>query len=200
MGFISRTITLHLLLLFSPLVFSKTLLVLGDSISAGYGIEVQQGWVHLLQQSLGSQHTVINGSISGNTSGDGLARLPLLLNTHKPDIVIVELGGNDGLRGYPLTVLQKNLRSIIEQCQRVGANILLVGMQIPPNYGKRYSQQFQDVYPALAKQFQISLLPIFLESVVLKPGYIQNDGIHPTAIAQPELKDKVLSALQHLLR
>lgn len=200
MGFITRLMGLFLLLSFSQAGFTQTLLVLGDSISAGYGIERQQGWVNLLQQSLTTQHKVINGSVSGNTSADGLARLPLLLQQHSPDIVIVELGGNDGLRGYPLITLQKNLGRIIQLSQQAGAKVLLIGMQIPPNYGKRYSEQFQNSYPALANQYKVNLLPLFLESVVLKPGYIQNDGIHPAAIAQPELRDKVLSALSGMLR
>ena len=200
MGFITRLIGLLFLLAFSQMGFTQTLLVLGDSISAGYGIEVQQGWVNLLQQSLGAKHRVINGSISGNTTADGLARLPLLLQQHTPDIVIVELGGNDGLRGYPLIGLQKNLGKIIQASQQAGAQVLLIGMQIPPNYGKRYSEQFQNSYPAIASQYKVKLLPLFLESVALKPGYIQDDGIHPSAIAQAELRDKVLSALSGMLR
>lgn len=200
MGFITRLIGLLFLLAFSQMGFTQTLLVLGDSISAGYGIEVQQGWVNLLQQSLGAKHRVINGSVSGHTTADGLARLPLLLQQHTPDIVIVELGGNDGLRGYPLIGLQKNLGKIIQASQQAGAQVLLIGMQIPPNYGKRYSEQFQNSYPAIASQYKVKLLPLFLESVALKPGYIQDDGIHPSAIAQPELRDKVLSALSGMLR
>lgn len=197
-GYLRAFLCLLLLSGISQAAAAKKILVLGDSISAGYGIEVQKGWVNLLQLSLGSAHQVINASISGNTSGDGLNRLPPLLQQHKPDIVVVELGGNDGLRGYPLNGMQKNLGQIIQVSQRAGAKVLLIGMQIPPNYGKRYSEQFQNSYPALASQYKVNLLPLFLESVALKPGYIQNDGIHPAEIAQPELRDKVLQALQKL--
>lgn len=199
MGLIIRHMVLFLLLSFSPSGFSQTLLVLGDSISAGYGLDVQKGWVNLLQKSLGTQHKVINASISGNTSADGLARLPLLLQQHSPDIVIVELGGNDGLRGYPLTGMQQNLSKIIQASQQAGAKVVLMGMQIPPNYGKRYTEQFENSFPALAKQHNILLLNKFLESVVLKPGYLQEDGIHPSEIAQAELRDKVLQAVKPLL-
>lgn len=179
----------------------KTLLILGDSLSAGYGIEQRQGWVQLLQETLDDkgQHHVINASVSGETSGGGLARLPSLLSTHKPDIVVVELGGNDGLRGHPIKLLTKNLSDIAALCQKLGADVLLLGMRIPPNYGSRYTDRFTAIYSAVATKYNLTLVPFFLDQVATKSEWMQADGIHPKAAAQPQLLENVLLHLQPLL-
>lgn len=177
------------------------LLVLGDSLSAAYGIEVQQGWVSLLEQRLAAKypHRVINASVSGETTGGGLSRLPALLKQHQPALVIVELGGNDGLRGYPLNVMKQQLALIIETSRNAGAEVLLVGMQIPPNYGPRYTNRFRDIYTELAEQYDLPLVEFLLADVALSPELMQKDGIHPTAAAQEKMLDNVWPVLQPIL-
>ena len=177
------------------------ILVMGDSLSAGYGIDIQQGWVSLLEQELAKNHsiTMINASVSGETSSGGNNRLPALLSEHKPDIVILELGGNDGLRGQPLKLLEKNLQTMIDASRNANAKILLAGMQIPPNYGARYSNQFKELYGKLAQQNNISLIPFLLEGVGGNETLIQRDGIHPTADAQPIIVKNVLPELEKML-
>lgn len=177
------------------------LLVLGDSLSAAYGIEVQQGWVSLLEQRLAAKypHQVVNASVSGETTGGGLARLPALLEQHQPELVILELGGNDGLRGYPLNVMKQQIAQIIEKSRSAGAEVLLVGMQIPPNYGPRYTNQFRDTYTELAQQYDLPLVEFLLADVALQPKLMQKDGIHPTAEAQEKMLDNVWTVLQPLL-
>jgi len=180
----------------------RTIVVLGDSLSAGYGIEVQQGWVNLLAQRLASGgygYRVVNASVSGETTQGGLARLPRVLETHKPAIVIVELGGNDGLRGLPLDASQKNLARIIELSRDTHAAVLLLGMYIPPNYGPRYGQEFRDMFTALAKKYPVGFLPFLLDQVALKPELMQADGIHANAKGQPQLLDNVWPKLKPLL-
>ena len=179
-----------------------TVLVMGDSLSAGYGIQLEQSWVTLLQQELvkSTQSKVINASVSGETSGGGLARLPALLSKHKPDVVIIELGGNDGLRGQPINIMQDNLQAMITASQTVGADVLLAGMQIPPNYGPRYTKQFKETYVKLAEKNNISLVPFLLENVAAQSNLIQKDGIHPTAEAQPIILKNVLPVLVPLLK
>lgn len=180
-----------------------TLLVMGDSLSAGYGIKLEQGWVNLLQQQLMQTHPdtkIINASVSGETSSGGLARLPALLIKHHPDIVILELGGNDGLRGQPLKLLQQNLQSMINASNNAGAQVLLVGMQIPPNYGSRYTKEFKETYPALAEKNKLPLVPFLLEGVAGNPELIQNDGIHPKAEAQSQLAKNVAPILTKMLK
>jgi acyl-CoA thioesterase-1 len=182
---------------------SPTILVLGDSVSAGYGIESQQSWVSLLQAKLKSQgygYRVINASVSGETTTGGLARLPRALELHRPKIVIIELGGNDGLRGLPLATSRGNLQKMIEQSRAAGAQVLLLGMKIPPNYGPRYAQGFEDVFRELASRYQLAFEPFFLERIALEPGMMQEDGLHPTAKAQPIMLDTVWPVLQPLLR
>ena len=184
-------------------VLSPTILVLGDSVSAGYGIESQQSWVSLLQAKLKSQgygYRVINASVSGETTTGGLARLPRALELHRPKIVIIELGGNDGLRGLPLATSRGNLQKMIEQSRAAGAQVLLLGMKIPPNYGPRYAQGFEDVFRELASRYQLAFEPFFLERIALEPGMMQEDGLHPTAKAQPIMLDTVWPVLQPLLR
>ncbi|MEM7706061.1 MAG: arylesterase [Pseudomonadota bacterium] len=168
-------------------------LVLGDSLGAAYNLPLGSGWVDLLEQTLTEcQVGVVNASISGDTSAGGLARLPDLLETYQPSIVLVELGGNDGLRGLPTSKLYENLREIAVKSERTGARVVLAGMQIPGNYGARYRQAFSDVYPELAAELEIALIPFLLEGVALQPGMIQGDGIHPTGAAQPVILENVL--------
>lgn len=177
-------------------------LVMGDSLSAAYGIDVDDGWVHLLQTRLDAQNCsvrVINASVSGETSSGGLARLPTLLERYNPSLVILELGGNDGLRGQPLGTLQNNLSEMIELSRTAGAQPVLVGMQIPPSYGRRYADQFAQIYPALAKQHSLTLIPFLLDGVAGDLNLMQRDGIHPTAEAQPRILDNVWQHLQPLL-
>lgn len=187
-------------LLLSISVRADTIMVLGDSLSAGYGIDPSRGWVNLLQQQLGNDHTVINASVSGETSGGGLHRLPPLLREHTPDWIILELGGNDGLRGYPLTTVRHNLEQIIDTSTKSGGRVLLIGMHIPPNYGPRYSQQFSSLFTQLAETYNLPIITNFIDTVATSPELMQADGIHPTAEAQPLLMEQVLMALKPRLQ
>ena len=178
------------------------MLVLGDSISAAYGIQWEDGWVHLLERRLkrlDPTHRVVNASISGDTTGGGLARLPAALAAHDPELVIIELGGNDGLRGYPVASIRQNLEQLVEAAAAGGRKVLLVGMQIPPNYGRRYTSAFQSLFEEVADAHGVPLVPSFLEEVALKPGLMQRDGIHPTAEAQPMLLDALWPFVEELL-
>ncbi|BFM15548.1 arylesterase [Maricurvus nonylphenolicus] len=179
---------------------AETIMVLGDSLSAGYGIDPSQGWVNLLQQQLGDDHKVINASVSGETSGGGLHRLPPLLREHTPDWIILELGGNDGLRGYPLTTVRRNLEQIIDTSTKSGGRVLLIGMHIPPNYGPRYSQQFSSLYVELAENYDLPIIANFIDTVATSPELMQADGIHPTAEAQPLLMEQVFTTLKPQLK
>ncbi len=181
---------------------ADTLLVVGDSISAAFGLETGQGWVALLERRLverGLQYQVVNASISGDTSAGGLARLPALLATHHPQLVIIELGGNDGLRGQPPAQLQRNLAAMIDRSRTAGAGVMLLEVQLPPNYGPRYNQAFARVYTSLAEEKQVPLVPFFLEGVGGVPGMMQPDGIHPAATAQVKMLDNVWPILEPLL-
>jgi acyl-CoA thioesterase I len=177
------------------------IMVMGDSLSAGYGIDVNQGWVSLLEKELTKNYSVqiINASVSGETSSGGNNRLPALLKEHQPNIVILELGGNDALRGQPLKLLEKNLQLMIDDCKSIDAKIVLAGMQIPPNYGARYSNQFKALYPQLAEKNQLALIPFLLEGVGGNSNLIQRDGIHPTAEAQPLIVNNALPVLEKIL-
>jgi acyl-CoA thioesterase I len=180
----------------------RTVAVLGDSLSAGYGITVQQGWVNLLAQRIASEgygYKVVNASVSGETTQGGLARLPRVLQLHKPDIVIIELGGNDGLRGLPLATSRENLRRSIELARNAKARVVLVGMLIPPNYGPRYEQEFRDMYTTLAARYSIALVPFLLDKVALNPDLMQEDGIHANAKGQPRMLENVWPKLKPLL-
>ena len=180
----------------------STVLVLGDSISAAYGIQREQGWVQLLQERLANidpGYRVVNASISGDTTGGGLARLPAALETHDPALVIIELGGNDGLRGYPVPSIRKNLEQLVELAADDGREVLLVGMQIPPNYGYRYTRDFQSLFEEVASDQGIAVVPSFLEEVGVQPGLMQDDGIHPNASAQPMLLDALWPFVETLL-
>ena len=190
------------LMLWAQGAVAGTLLVVGDSISAAFGLDSRQGWVALLEKRLvheGFEHQVVNASISGDTSAGGAARLPALLVEHKPELVIIELGGNDGLRGQPPAQLQQNLASMVEQSQQAGAKVLLLGMKLPPNYGVRYTTAFAQVFTDLAEQKQVPLVPFFLEGVGGVPGMMQADGIHPTEAAQEILLDNVWPTLKPML-
>ena len=164
----------------------KTVLVLGDSISAAYGLQTENGepgWVQLLRQRLGSRHGVVNASISGDTTVGGLTRLPRTLAVHKPDIVIIELGGNDGLRGYPVTSIRANLLAMTEAVLVAGAKPVLAGMQMPPNLGPRYTQAFRELYTGIAAETGAALVPFLLEGIATDEALMQRDGIHPNAKA-----------------
>ncbi|HKS15452.1 MAG TPA: arylesterase [Pseudomonas sp.] len=177
-------------------------LVVGDSISAGFGLDTRQGWVTLLQQRLrdeGFDDKVVNASISGDTSAGGQARLAALLAAHKPEVVVLELGGNDGLRGQPPQQLQQNLASMIDRSRAAGAKVLLLGMRLPPNYGVRYTTAFAQVYETLANEKQVPLVPFFLEGVGGVPELMQADGIHPAQGAQKQLLENAWPAIKPLL-
>jgi acyl-CoA thioesterase I len=180
----------------------RTILVLGDSISAGYGIKVEEGWVVLLAQRLkvkGYGYRVVNASVSGETTSGGVNRLPRALALHKPAIVILELGGNDGLRGLPIATSRANLTRMIELARQSGARVVMVGMKIPPNYGPRYSGEFEAMFGELAKRYRLPLVPFFLEFVALDAALMQADGIHPNAKGQPRLLQNLWPALEPLL-
>ena len=190
------------LLLWAQGAVAGTLLVLGDSISAAFGLDTRQGWVSLLEQRLaaeGFDYQVVNASVSGDTSAGGLARLPTLLAEHRPQLVIVELGGNDGLRGQAPAQLQQNLAAMVQQSQKAGAKVLILGMQLPPNYGVRYTTAFAAVFPQVANQTGAALVPFLLEGVGGVPALMQDDGIHPGAAAQAQLLDNVWLGLKPLL-
>ena len=188
---ISSYLVLLTLCLSPTWVFAKTVMVLGDSISAGYGIEPQQAWVNLLQKRLDQQypkqHKVVNASVSGETTSGALARLPKLLQTHKPNVVVIELGGNDGLRGQPPQMIQKNLAQLIQQSQKANATVVVLGMKIPPNYGTAYSKAFENNYKVVSQQYKVKLLPFFLEGVAGNKSLMQKDLVHPNSKAQPIL-------------
>lgn len=178
------------------------ILILGDSLSAAYGMEISQAWPSLLQDRLtdnGYAYRVFNSSITGDTTQGGLARLPRLLKKHQPEIVLLELGGNDGLRGISIDVTRENLSSMIKLGQQTGASVILAEMRIPPNYGRTYSEKFNANYDVLADQYGIVLLPFLLQDVALQEGLMQTDGIHPTASAQPIILEKVWTVIQPLL-
>ncbi|MCE8018107.1 arylesterase [Halomonas sp. MCCC 1A17488] len=174
-------------------------LVMGDSLSTAYGIERETGWVSLLETRLDGRARVVNASISGETSSGGASRLPELIGQHQPDIVLLELGGNDGLRGLPPSQLEANLAGMIEASQDAGAEVLLLGIDIPPNYGPAYRRAFTDVFARLADNYDTPLVPFLLEGVALEEGMMQDDGIHPTREAQPIILDNVWPALAPLL-
>ena len=181
---------------------TQTILVFGDSLSAGYGIQQNQSWVNLLQARLTQQklpYQVVNASISGETTSGGLARFSEALATHKPSIVILELGANDGLRGLAVSEMRNNLNKMILQAKAAKAKILLIGMKIPPNYGQKYSRDFSASYAILAKQHKIKLVPFLLDGVAGKPSLIQDDGLHPVAAAQPALLNNVWKLLGKML-
>jgi len=178
------------------------LLVLGDSLSAGYGMEREKSWVSLLETRLaerGYSYRVLNSSISGDTTQGGLTRLPRLLERYQPQIVIIELGANDGLRGIDPAVTRANLADMITKSQAIGARVLLAGIRLPPNYGSAYLQQFESMYTDLANEFQTLLVPFFMDGVAMEPEFLQADNIHPNEAGQPVLLENVWAVLEPAL-
>jgi acyl-CoA thioesterase-1 len=178
------------------------ILVLGDSLSSAHGIGEQQGWVNLLQARLeenGYPHKVVNASVSGDTTRDALSRLDASIARHRPDIAIVELGGNDGLRAFSIDSIEDNLSRIIRMLREARVKVVLAGMRMPPNYGPVYTRAFEKLYPALAERFNAVLVPFFMDGVATDPALMQDDDIHPNAAAQPLLLDNVWPALKPLL-
>lgn len=181
---------------------AATVLVVGDSISAAFGLETQEGWVTLLEERLlehNPEFKVVNASISGETTGGGLARFPQLLSEHQPDYVIIELGGNDGLRGLSLTQMSSNLTRMVQQAKQQDAVVLLLGMRLPGNYGQRYTEAFYNVYQQIAEQEDVAVVDFFLAGVGGEAGMMQADGVHPTQMAQPLLLDNAWQRLAPLL-
>lgn len=199
-----RLIAALTLVLFATCAYSasKTILVLGDSLSAEYGITRGTGWVPLMEQRLkaeGIGGTVVNASISGETTGGGRARLPDLLQEHRPSVVVIELGANDGMRGLSLRAVEDNLRAMISESKRAGARVLLVGMQLPPNYGRDHTQKFIALYTKIARETGTPLVPFLLDGFADKPHMFQSDRIHPAAEAQPIMLNNVWPKLKPLL-
>jgi acyl-CoA thioesterase-1 len=177
---------------------APTILVYGDSLSAAYSMPQAQGWVSLLQQRLKAQglpYQVINASVSGETTSGGLSRLPITLRQHQPDLVLLELGANDGLRGLPLAQMRKNLEAMIKASHEAGAEVVLLGIMIPPNYGPKYTQEFSQSFNELAKRHNLPLVKFLLEGVAGKPELTLDDGLHPSASAQPKILENVWQVL-----
>lgn len=181
-------LTMFSLCLIPAVVSAKTIMIVGDSISAAYGMQAEQGWSYLLQKRLDQQypkkHKVVNASVSGETTSGAVARLPKLLHTYKPHIVVLELGGNDGLRGQSPLLIQKNLANLIQQSQQAKATVVVLGMKIPPNYGTAYSQAFEKNYSIVSQQYKVKLMPFFLTGVAGNKNLMQSDLVHPNAKAQ----------------
>jgi acyl-CoA thioesterase-1 len=178
------------------------ILIVGDSLSAGYGIDIKQGWVTLLEQRLKTQgygYRVVNASVSGETSAGARGRLQKLLELHRPSIMILEIGANDGLRGLPIVQTKDNLANMVMQAKTAGVRVLVAGMQMPPNYGAKYTQEFAAVFSDVTHEYKQTLIPFFLDGVALDMQLVQADGLHPTAAAQPRLLDNVWRPLQPLL-
>lgn len=193
------------LLLLCPLAAAgqPTIVVLGDSLSAAHGMAHEQGWTVLLERRLAAEgypYRVVNASISGDTTEGGLSRLPATLVRHTPDIVVVELGGNDGLRGIPPAQTRRNLELIVERARAAGSKVVLVSVELPPNYGAAFSRQFDAVFKQLAREHELPLAVLSLNGALDRPGLIQDDGLHPTAQAQPLILDRIWPLLQPLLK
>ena len=195
-------LALGLLVMSGPVSAKRTLLVMGDSLSAAYNLPAEQGWVALTAKRMKTTHpdwTVANASISGETTSGGLSRMPAALKQHKPMLVIIELGANDALRGLPLELSRRNLQSMIRQSKAAGAKVLLIGMQMPPNYGKAYTDGFVNNYRDLAKQEKTALLPFLLQPIALDRSYFLPDQVHPNAKGQIKIRDHVWPVLKQLL-
>lgn len=184
-----------LLLTVTQVAMAKTIVVYGDSLSAAFGINPKQGWVELLARDLEPNHILINASISGETSAGGLARLAVTLDELAPDVVLLELGANDGLRGGSTVLLKQNLQAMIELIQNRGITVVLIGISMPPSYGPRYIDSFRSVYRDLATALELPFLDFYREEFFIREGYIQADGLHPTEIAQPTVKELVRNFL-----
>ena len=199
-----KILLLLYLLMFSLLsqATAPVILILGDSLSAAHGFDKRAGWVNLLQARLGSEghsYRVVNASISGDTSAGGLTRLPRSLQESQPTILIIELGSNDGLRGLDLGTTRDNLADMIDLARSSGCRVLLIGMRMPPNFGKAFTERFQRMYRELAREKEVPLMPFLLDGIALRPELMQGDGLHPNASAQPMLLDNVWERLQPLL-
>lgn len=177
----------------------KTVLIIGDSISAAFGLDPAKGWVQIIANKFEGDLNIVNASISGDTTTGGRYRLPKALDAHQPDLVIIELGGNDGLRGTPIPTIKANIASMIQDSKNAGASVLLMGMKIPPNYGERYTQLFETMYRELAIEYETLFIPFFLEGAVGLPDMMQADGIHPTEKAQPIMASWVETTLNEWL-
>jgi len=191
------------LLLASASAFAGTVLVWGDSLSAGYGLRPQQAWPALLEKKIADArlpHKVINASISGETTAGGRSRLPAALQTHRPSLVVIELGANDGLRGLPIAAMSTNLQAMIDASRQAGAKVLLIGMRMPPNYGPDYTTRFEKTFQDLARTNKLRLVPFMMEGFADQRAYFQQDGIHPVADAQPLILDTIWRELKPLLR
>lgn len=198
-----RSMVFFFAVVFSGAVQAGTILVWGDSLSAGYGLKSQEAWPTLLQTRLereGFRHTVINGSVSGETSAGGRSRLPAALDRHKPDLLILELGANDGLRGLKPSFMADNLSAMIRAAREKGARVLLVGMQMPPNYGAAYTRRFQQTFVDVAREQNVPLVPFLLDRFAERREMFQSDGIHPTAEAQELIVDTVWKQLVPMLK
>jgi acyl-CoA thioesterase-1 len=200
-----KRLILFAVLLCAPPAFAAApvILVMGDSLSAGYGIDARAGWVQLLGQRLRTQgypHAVVNASISGETTAGGRTRLPAALARHHPAVVILELGANDGLRGLALRETRANLAAMIAAAQKAGAQVLLVGMHLPPNYGPEFTAKFRALFDELVREHRVAYAPFLLEGVALTPGLMQADGLHPRAAAQPRMLDNVWPYLEPLVK
>jgi len=178
---------------------AATVMIVGDSLSDAYSIPRESGWVHRLSERLADEHEVVNASISGETTAGAVTRIDGLLETHRPNVVLIILGGNDGLRGLAPTQLEDNLASVIEKGKSAGATVALMQIRLPPNLGPVYIERFESVYPRLAERYEVELLPFFLEDLYQRPGMLQDDGIHPTAEAQPRMLEALWSELSRLL-
>ena len=202
MRFITHLKLTIALIFLSSIAQAQSILIVGDSISAGFGINPEEGWVALLEEKLqteNSPYSIINASISGDTTTNGLARLPSLLEKHQPEITIIELGGNDGLRATPPVRISENLAKMIELSKATNSKVLLVGIQLPPNYGDAYLARFLAIYPELAEQHQVAVLPSIVEKVGGNAELMQSDGIHPNSAGQPFMLEAVWEQLEPLL-
>ncbi len=179
--------TVLLLALCGDAALAERIVILGDSLSDAYNMPREAGWVHRLDQRLGEAHEVIDGSISGDTSAGAVSRIDGLMEAHQPQVLIVILGGNDGLRGLPPGALERNLAELIERGRAAGATVALMQIRLPPNLGPVYIERFEGVYPSLAERYEITLIPFFLDDLFDRPGMLMDDGIHPTEAAQPKL-------------
>jgi len=197
-----KLVPLLLSLLFSCTVHSRTLLIVGDSLSAGYNMPVEVSWPVFLPEKLqqqGQDITIINASISGDTSGNALARLPGLLSQHQPDYVLLELGANDGLRGFSPNIITNNLSVMIDNIKSQNAQPILMQIQVPTNYGKRYSNAFSAIYPAVSKEKDVPLMPFYLAQVIVKPEWMQGDGLHPNEKAQQWIAEFIAKQLNKII-
>lgn len=192
-----------LLLMLPQIAAAATILVFGDSLSAGYGLPQEQGWVNLLERKLRndkSDYKVVNASISGETTAGGRTRIAAALTKYRPAIVVLELGANDGLRGQSLGAMRANLEAMVEACRKSQSEVLLVGMRLPPNYGPAYTEKFRDVFAAVARDRKLTFVPFLLDRFAEKREYFQDDGVHPTVQAQPLIAETVWKALRPLLK